>query len=115
VTVYLSQHAIDATLGELAAICAPGSLLVFDYVDIGVVTGGKASTRALRWAAMAKLRGEPFLTGFTAEGADALLASHGFQCGEHLRAGELLQRYGPTGVRHSRLDGRLAITTARRM
>ena len=118
VTGYLTQHAIDATLADLAMVCAPGSLLVFDYIDADVITGdNRGPLGPRRWArarGAAARRGEPLRTGFTATDADALLASHGFQCGEHMRAPELLQRYAPTHVRRPSINGRLAITTAQR-
>ncbi len=88
VTVYLTPHAIDSTLADIAAMCAPGSRLVFD--DSDGISGGSRSAGVFRWAGSAKRRGEPFRTRFTAASVDALLASHGFVCGEHLRVPELL-------------------------
>ncbi|MGH3723420.1 MAG: class I SAM-dependent methyltransferase [Mycobacterium sp.] len=115
VTAYLTQDALDATLADLATVCAPGSLLVFDYLDTSVVTGGDSkSVRARLWTEAAARFGEPYLTGLTAADADALLASHGFQCRQHLTTLELLQRYAPTYVSRSPADGRAAITTAQR-
>jgi methyltransferase (TIGR00027 family) len=114
VTAYLTRHAIDTTLADLAVLCAPGSQLIFDYIDSDVVTGSTQSAGASRSARGAARRGEPFHTGFTAAAADTLLASHGFRCGEHLRARELLQRYSPARVRSGPVNGWLAITTAQR-
>ncbi|TDZ93789.1 class I SAM-dependent methyltransferase [Mycobacteroides salmoniphilum] len=115
VTAYLTQDALDATLADLATVCAPGSLLVFDYLDTSVVTGGDSkSVRARLWTEAAARFGEPYLTGLTASDADTLLASHGFQCRKHLTTLELLQRYAPTYASRSPADGRAAITTAQR-
>ncbi|EUA03183.1 methyltransferase, TIGR00027 family protein [Mycobacterium kansasii 824] len=44
VSMYLTARAIDATLADLATVCAPGSRLLVDYIDAGVAT---ATTR---WA-----------------------------------------------------------------
>ena len=115
VSGYLTQRAIDATLADLAAVCAPGSLLIFDYIDADFITGDNRSAVARRWAKAAARRGEPLCTGFTAADADALLASHGFQCREHMGAPELLQRYAPTHVRRPPINNQLAITSAQRI
>lgn len=115
VTAYLTQDALDATLADLAAVCAPGSLLVFDYLDTSVVMGGdNKSVRARLWTEAAARFGEPYLTGLTAADADALLASHGFQCRQHLTTLELLRHYAPAYASRSPADGRAAITTAQR-
>jgi len=39
VSLYLTRDAVAATLGDLAGLCAPGSQLIFDYIDADVVTG----------------------------------------------------------------------------
>ncbi|ALR11652.1 SAM-dependent methyltransferase [Mycobacteroides saopaulense] len=114
VTAYLTQQALDATLADLATVCAPGSRLVFDYLDTTVVAGGGKSVRARLWTEAAARFGEPYLTGLTAGDADALLTTHGFQCGRHLTTLELLQHYAPTYAGRSPVDGRAAITTAQR-
>jgi len=114
VTAYLTREALDATLADLAAVCAPGSRLVFDYLDTSVVAGDSTSARARLWTQAAARFGEPYLTGLTAADADALLASHGFTCEAHLTTFELLQHYAPTYVNRSPADGRAAITTAQR-
>ncbi|ORA58155.1 class I SAM-dependent methyltransferase [Mycobacteroides franklinii] len=114
VTAYLTREALDATLADLAAVCAPGSRLVFDYLDTNVVAGDSTSARARLWTQAAARFGEPYLTGLTAADADALLASHGFTCEAHLTTFELLQHYAPTYVSRSPADGRAAITTAQR-
>ncbi|MUM17647.1 MULTISPECIES: SAM-dependent methyltransferase [unclassified Mycobacteroides] len=114
VTAYLTQDALDATLADLATLCAPGSLVVFDYLDTSVVTGESDSVRARLWTGAAARFGEPYLTGLTAADADALLAAHGFRCRQHLTTRELLQHYAPTYVSRLPVDGRAAITTAQR-
>jgi methyltransferase (TIGR00027 family) len=117
VTGYLTEHAIDTTLADLAVLCARGSQLVVDYINPDVITdnGRPAGVRRLaRARGSAARRGEPFRTRWTATDADALLASHGFQCCDHVRAPQLLQRYAPTHFRRAPTCGRLAITTAQR-
>ncbi|CPW95226.1 S-adenosyl-L-methionine-dependent methyltransferase yktD [Mycobacteroides abscessus] len=114
VTAYLTREALDATLADLASLCAPGSRLVFDYLDTNVVAGGSTSLRARLWTQAAARFGEPYLTGLTAADADALLAAHGFTCEAHLTTRELLQHYASADIGESSVDGRAAITTAQR-
>ena len=115
VTAYLTREALDATLADLAELCAPGSQLVFDYLDTGIVTGDAQSLRSRLWAQAAARLGEPYLTGFAAADVDTLLAGHGFRCGRHLTTLELLQRYAPGSTDGPCADGRAAITTAERL
>jgi methyltransferase (TIGR00027 family) len=118
VTGYLTGHAIESTLTDLAQVCAPDSVLVFDYLDADAAPDGDRSSPVRRWArarGSAARFGEPLRTTFTAADADALLARHGFQCREHLRVSDLLHRYAPTYPRRHSLDAGLAITTARRI
>lgn len=115
VSLYLTLDAITTTLGDLAALCAPGSQLVFDYIDADVITGKTRWKGARRAARTVARRGEPYRSGFTSTDVDALLAIHGFECHEHARTPELLQRYAPAhGSRPAGNDWQ-AITTAQRI
>lgn len=105
VTSYLSESAIDATLADLQAVCATGSMVVFDYINRQVAASNRRPAGIRRWArdrGSAKRRGEPFRTSFSALDADAKLSSHGFQRGEHLRTADLLRRYAPTQAHTTR-------------
>lgn len=114
VTPYLTRGAIDATLADLAGLCAPGSRLVLDYIRAGVVSASTPWKGAARIARMVARRGEPYRSDFTKADLNAALAAHGFEVREHLTVSELLRRYDPT--RESRLaaDDWLAVATARR-
>ncbi len=115
VTMYLTRRAVATTLADLAALCAPGSRLVFDYIDADVITGNTRYKGARRVARAAAQRGESFRTGFTDTDLDALLATHRFECHERARLPTLLQRYAPEDV--SRLAGNdwQGIATAQRI
>jgi methyltransferase (TIGR00027 family) len=68
VTVYLTREANLATLRAVANIAAPGSELVFTYVDqIEFVPGGPRSLGEANVKAVATL-GEPYLSGVRSEG-----------------------------------------------
>ena len=100
VTAYLTREAIEASVANLAALCAPGSQLVLDYIDPDVVKRGIARSGGARRAAwLAARRGEPFRTGFTAADIDHLLAAYGFECCAHVGLVDLLQRYAPAHLR----------------
>lgn len=115
VSLYLTRRAIETTLADLAALCAPGSQLVIDYIDADVVTGDARWKSARRAARGVALRGEPYRTGFTPTDVDALFATYGFQCREHVRTPALLHRYAPAQVSSQVGNDWQVITTAQRI
>ncbi|MGB6208432.1 class I SAM-dependent methyltransferase [Mycobacterium sp.] len=114
VTPYLTGQAIDQTLADLAALCAPGSHLVLDYIEADVATATSRWASARRVARLVARRGEPYRSGFTAAGLDTLLAAHGFTSREHASVSTLLRRYDPAGERGLADDDWLAIACAQR-
>ncbi|ORA80757.1 SAM-dependent methyltransferase [Mycolicibacter kumamotonensis] len=114
VSMYLTAEAIEATLSDLAALCAPGSRLIADYIDTAVVTGESRSTGARRIARVVARRGEPYRSGFTLPGLDALLAAHGFGVRDHAGVAELLDRYDPTHTSGLAADDWLGVVCAER-
>ncbi|OHU99138.1 methyltransferase [Mycobacterium talmoniae] len=114
VSMYLTGHAIDQTLADLAALCAPGSRLVFDYLDAEVVAGRSRWAGARRVTRMVARRGEPYRSGFTATGVAELLGAHGFVCRDQVGVADLLRRYDPAGARGLASDDWLGIVCAER-
>jgi methyltransferase (TIGR00027 family) len=114
VTMYLTLESITATLADLSALCAPGSQLVFDYIDADVVTGESRWPGARRVARSVARSGEPYRTGFTPAEVDSLVAEHGFTCGGHARTPALQQRYAPPRANKAVGDDWLTITAAQR-
>ena len=94
VSMYLTAGAFDQALGELGALSAPGSLLVFDYMDPEVVDGTTEHVGARRLARSVARRGEPYTMGLDPNGIEAKLEEHGFTLRDHARTRELAQRYG---------------------
>lgn len=114
VTPYLTHSAIDATLGDLAHLCAPGSRLILDYIRAGVVAAHTRWKSADRVARMVARRGEPYRSDFTQAALDAMLTAHGFEPREHLSVSALLRRYDPANESRLAADDWLAVATAQR-
>jgi methyltransferase (TIGR00027 family) len=92
VTPYLTEEAIDATLGVLEARSADGSALVMTYVTPELET----LSRALRPLVLPGLRllGEPLRGRVTHARAHALVRAHGFDVTADEGIAELARRYG---------------------
>ena len=98
VTPYLSREANLACLGAIARCAAPGSELVFTYVDALMFDPARATPEftALRSAVAAQA--EPFVCGFDPAEIEALLASQGLTLVEDLAGPALAARYAVAGV-----------------
>jgi methyltransferase (TIGR00027 family) len=90
---YLTPAAIASTLSEIAAIAAPGSLLVCNYPcrDVPATDEQRAVLHNIR-ANVAK-RGEPFQSRFTPDEFVELLGNHEFTVVDHLTEHDLNARY----------------------
>jgi len=89
VTMYLSREANLATLRAIAESSAPGSELIFTYID-------QAALEAPALRAMLEKRasrGEPWVSGFDPATLSATLSSLGLTLLEDLGGGELVSRY----------------------
>ncbi len=103
VTGYLSAEAVDATLRQLAALGAPGSQVVFTYLDAGTLAGGEGAGGAGAEGAGAegagatidvvRRAGEPFRFGLDPAELAAYLAGRGFELIEDASSAELAARY----------------------
>ncbi len=100
VTMYLSREANLATLRAIASTAAPGSDLVFTYVDQARFDAppqalSEAERKLHREVASA---GEPFVSGFHPAGLSAELAALGLRVVEDHTEVELLHRYDPQAI-----------------
>lgn len=100
VTMYLSPADNRATMREIAKCAAPGSELVFTYIDQAIFSSGsgpapEAFTRMQKSVASV---GEPFISGFEPAELAANLHKAGLELEEDLTDPELIQRYDPTGA-----------------
>ncbi|MEU9857891.1 SAM-dependent methyltransferase [Streptomyces sp. NPDC047974] len=94
VTFFLPVQACRSTFAELAAAVAPGSLLLFDYMDESVVDGTSRYEGALAMARQVAEQGEPYVHGMTPRSAAATARAAGFEPLEQLRVPDLVRRYG---------------------
>lgn len=78
VTMYLSERAIADTLALVRGYGAPGSWLVFNYVDARVLQRAEGDQRITQ--RLAALVGEPHRYGFDPQALPAWLAAHGYVC-----------------------------------
>jgi methyltransferase (TIGR00027 family) len=114
VTMYLSREANLAALRSIAACAAPGSELVFSYVDELLFKPGHSPTAefsALRQKVASQ--GEAFLSGFDPANLSAQLWDAGFELLEDLNGDEMVARYDARGVNDLRSNSAAHIAHAR--
>jgi methyltransferase (TIGR00027 family) len=108
VTIYLPRDANLAVLRGMATSSAPGSEIVFNYIDQRALDGRSARLERMRAARAAQ--GEPWLSGFDPGTLAAELSELGLVLVDDLGREELLQRYcaGRTDGLSPGLAGHLA-------
>jgi methyltransferase (TIGR00027 family) len=113
VTMYLTREANRALLRAMAKCGAPGSELVFTYLDESVLAANVRSegSRSLR-KAVASVR-EPFVSGFDPSLLGMELGQAGFELVEDLTGPRLVQRYDGDGANGFRSAGTSHIARAR--
>lgn len=92
VSMYLTGDAMASLFEQVAAHTSERTSLLFDYVDVDVLTApdryyGK------EWVAYATKVGEEPQWGIPAGEAEAVLGAHGLKLASHLCAEELMSRY----------------------
>lgn len=97
VTYYLERSDVLSVLGRVAGISAPGSLIVFDYLDLDAFDINKVSQRAAKMQELVKNAGEPMKTGFDPADLKALLLEAGLQ---------LVEDMAPDAIQKAYFDGR---------
>ncbi len=115
VTMYLAREANLASLRAISRCAAPGSELVFTYIDQRAFAAGPARSAD----AFARLRqsvasiGEAFLSGFDPAALAQDLADAGFELVEDLADPQLLERHDPLGMNRLQPSERSRIARAR--
>lgn len=100
VVSYLSSAAVDQNFTLLGRLTAPGSRLIFTYVDKGAIDGSVAFDEARRWRQWVRLSGEPFIFGFAPAALGAYLAQHDFALSSDASTAQIAAQYCAAGARH---------------
>ncbi len=93
VTNYLTAEAIDTVLHQIGQ-AAPGSILLFTYIDRGVLENPERFFGAGKLMARLESYGEPWTFGFCPEELSGYLAARGFQLLDNLSVAEVWRRAG---------------------
>ena len=113
VTEYLDADAVDATLRYLARSTAPGSEVVFTYLDLALLDGrrrfrgGRLHLALIRWA------GEPFTFGIDPRNLSSYLAERGFEQLDDAAGEPLDRRYFGARARRDRSNEYQRVALAR--
>lgn len=79
VTNYLDARSVDATFTGLVAATAPGSRIIFTYMDRRALDGTGDFSGVAEWAARVDDDGEPFTFGFVPDELPGYLAERGLR------------------------------------
>jgi len=114
VTNYLTAEAVDATFRALAGLLAPGSAVLFTYIDRGILDGSKHFAGADESIATVQRVGEPFTFGFEPAELPGYLGARGFVLVEDVGAREYRTRYLAPAGRKMKLSEFYRAALARR-
>lgn len=93
INMYLTESAVLKMLNAISTIAAPGSRVVFDYVDTEAFFDEKRSPRMSRLFEVLKTMGEPIITGFDPACLGDTLQSVGMRLLENVQPLESDKRY----------------------
>lgn len=110
---YLTESAVQRTLGDLARLLAPSSLLIFTYTDKGALDGSKAFRGARRWRHLSRASGEAFIFGFDPQTLADVLKAHQFRLQSDTSTAEIAQEYCPPLGRSETGNRAYRVATAR--
>ncbi len=102
-TFYVKPPAIYALLGFVAGECAPGSTIVFDYIDAATADGTTRDSEAKRTRKAVAKRGEPFQFGIHFGSLQEHLQPMGLTVIRDYHAEELEQAYAIPVARYPSL------------
>jgi methyltransferase (TIGR00027 family) len=112
--MYLDAEAVDRSLAFMRASAAPGSRLVFDYVQASVLRGEQGQYGEQDIFKTVANTGEVWTFGIEPNAIANFLAVRGFQLNEHFSAAKLEKRYfiDETGRQYGRVNGAHCIAAA---
>ncbi|HEX2946728.1 MAG TPA: class I SAM-dependent methyltransferase [Clostridia bacterium] len=93
VTYYLEKADVLSTFSRIAEASAPGSMVVFDYLDMDAFDDAKASHRVKTARQIVSNAGEPMKSGFEMDEMKALLTGAGLELIEDLDTAAMQKAY----------------------
>jgi methyltransferase (TIGR00027 family) len=97
VTNYLDREAVDATFGMLASMLGSGSVVLFTYVDSGMLDGSAVFEGAETTMRAVRRVGEPLTFGFVPSQLPAYLAVRSLELLSDERVSDAARRFYPAG------------------
>ncbi|KAA2250952.1 SAM-dependent methyltransferase [Solihabitans fulvus] len=113
VSYYLTMESFERALAGIFAVCAPGSVLIFDYMDPEVIDGTSGYRGARRAAQSVRRRNEPYTLGITEQQAVDAAKRAGFELVETNRVTDLVRNYGKDNP-YCSPDDYMGLVTVRR-
>jgi methyltransferase (TIGR00027 family) len=113
VTVYLDRETNLATLRAIAGCAAPGSELVFSYVDQAVFGAGAMAADFQALTRTVADAGEPFVSGFDPATLAGELQAIGLELMDDRDDNQLVAGYDPQGLNGLRSSNRSRIARVR--
>lgn len=77
VSQYITEEAVDATFRYVSRASAPGSKIVFTYIDRDIIDGSAQSELGQKLISLAQQLGEPWVFGFKKDEIPRYLAERG--------------------------------------
>jgi methyltransferase (TIGR00027 family) len=93
VTYYLEPGAVDQTLAFIAGQSAPGSKIIFDYIDLSVLENSSGHGEVKRMQRYRGITGEALRFGISARKIENFLLQRGFENVCNIRSSELKPLY----------------------
>ena len=113
VTNYLSARAVDGTLAAIGRLAGPGGVLVFTYIDAGVLDGSVSFPEARRWLANVRRAGEPWTFGLVPDNVAGFLGDRGFLLVSDVSTKQAGERWFPAMGRRERGSALYHVAMAR--
>jgi methyltransferase (TIGR00027 family) len=98
VTNYLDAASVDATFSFLASAIAPGSPVLFTYVDRGMLDGSAAFEGATTTMRAVRRAGEPFTFGLNPREVPGYLSERGLELESDTVVRDAAERFYPAGA-----------------
>jgi methyltransferase (TIGR00027 family) len=93
VTMYLTSETVDSTLKFIVENSAPGSAVLFDYIDEGFLNGNRQPAEIKNMRRYRFLTGEDLTFGISPDCIETFLIQRGFLQVQNVQSQDLKQRY----------------------